>query len=124
MLKSNITKLSALLLLGVMGCTKLDENLNSTLTSQQTATALGASGVGLLLQTAYTDLGNTFTPQDLVFCLEENTADEALVPTRGGDWDDNGVWRVLHDHTWTADHQYVLNVFNSLNRLNFDATNV
>jgi hypothetical protein len=54
----------------------------------------------------------------------ENTADESLVPTRGGDWDDNGVWRVLHNHTWNADHGQILSVFNGLNKLNFDATNV
>src|SRR6185503_10486488 len=119
----NITACS-LLFLTVIGCTKLDENLRSRLTNAQTANALGANGVQLLLQGAYADLGGTFTAQDLLFCLEENASDEALVPTRGGDWDDNGVWRVLHNHTWNADHTYVLNVFNSLNKINFDATNV
>jgi len=117
-------KLFSLLLLTTVSCTKLDESLNSRLTNGQTANALGASGVGLLLQGAYADLGGPFTAQDLLFCLEENVSDEALVPTRGGDWDDNGVWRVLHNHTWNADHAYVLNVFNALNKLNFDATNV
>lgn len=106
------------------GCTKLNESLNSTLTNSQTANALGASGVGLLLQAAYTDLGTPFTAQDNVFSLEECSTDESLVPTRGGDWDDNGVWRVVHAHTWNADHSQVLNVFNNLNKLNFDATNV
>lgn len=106
------------------GCTKLDEKLNSTLTNEQTSTALGAQGTGLLLQAAYADIAGTFSSQDLVFSLQENTTDESLVPTRGGDWDDNGVWRVLHSHNWNADHQQLLNVFNSLNKLNFDATNV
>ena len=78
----------------------------------------------MLLAAAYADLGGPLTAQDLLFSLQENTSDEALVPTRGGDWDDNGVWRVLHAHTWNADHQYVLNVFNALNKVNFDATNV
>ena len=108
----------------VSGCTKLNEKLNSTLTNQQTATALGAQGTGLLLQAAYGDIAGTFSAQDQVFSLQQTTTDEALVPTRGGDWDDNGVWRVLHAHKWNADHQQILNVFNSLNKLNFDATNV
>ncbi|MBS1511295.1 MAG: RagB/SusD family nutrient uptake outer membrane protein [Bacteroidetes bacterium] len=106
------------------GCTKLNEQLSSTLTNGQTANALGSNGVALLLQNAYTDLGGPFTAQDLVFSLQENATDESLVPTRGGDWDDNGVWRVVHAHTWTADHSQVLNVFNALNKINFDATNV
>lgn len=110
--------------LAVFSCTKLNEGLRSNLTNQQTAEALGPAGTDLLLQAAYTDIGSAFNAQDLVFSLEENSTDESLVPTRGGDWDDNGVWRVIHAHTWNADHAQVLNVFNSLNKLNFDATNV
>ena len=124
MIKYKNLKLYALLLITAVSCTKLDEHLNSTLTNSQTANALGSAGVGLLLQGAYLDLGGTFNAQDLVFSLEENSSDESLVPTRGGDWDDNGVWRVVHNHTWNADHGQVLNVFNSLNKINFDATNV
>lgn len=120
-------KLSAFtlgLVLLTTGCTKLDEKLNSTLTIDEVSSALGAQGVSLLLSAAYADLAGPFSSQDLIFSLQENTTDESLVPTRGGDWDDNGVWRVLHAHTWNADHGQILNVFNSLNRLNFDATNV
>lgn len=113
-----------LLVLAMVSCTKLNEKLESTFTNDQAANALGAAGVGLLLQNAYNDLGGPFTGQDQLFSLEENTADESLVPTRGGDWDDNGVWRVLHNHTWTADHGQILTVFNNLNKINFDATNV
>jgi hypothetical protein len=78
----------------------------------------------LLLQSAYNDIPGPFVNQDQVFSLEENSTDESLVPTRGGDWDDNGVWRVIHNHTWNADHGQVLSVFNNLNAMNFDATNV
>ena len=112
------------LLMSATGCSKLDQKLPGSLTGPEVNSALGSAGVQILLNGAYSDLGGTFTAQDLLFCLQENASDEALVPTRGGDWDDNGVWRVLHNHTWNADHQYVLNVFNSLNKLNFDATNV
>ncbi|MEO8712819.1 MAG: RagB/SusD family nutrient uptake outer membrane protein, partial [Parafilimonas sp.] len=108
----------------ILGCTKLNEGLNSTLTNQQTSTSLGPAGTQLLLQAAYSDVGGPFTAQDLVFSLQENSTDESLVPTRGGDWDDNGVWRVVHSHNWNADHGQILSVFNSLNKLNFDATNV
>ena len=121
----NIKFLNSLLLVAALtSCTKLNQNLNSSLTNGQTANALGSAGIGLLLQGTYTDLAVPFTNQDQLFSLEENTADESLVPTRGGDWDDNGVWRVLHNHTWNADHGQILSVFNNLNKINFDATNV
>ncbi len=120
----NLKIYGVLLALALGGCSKLNEGLNSTLTNGQTSSSLGAAGTQLLLQAAYNDVGGPFTAQDLVFSLEENSSDESLVPTRGGDWDDNGVWRVIHNHMWNADHAQVLNVFNSLNKLNFDATNV
>ena len=31
---------------------------------------------------------------------QEITGDGVVAPTRGGDWDDGGKWRVLHQHTW------------------------
>jgi starch-binding outer membrane protein, SusD/RagB family len=123
--KSNYIILSAaLVLIGIAGCTKLKEDYKSSFTSDQLTQGLGASGTGLLLAGAYTDIATPFVGQDEVFSLEECTADETLVPTRGGDWDDNGVWRVLHNHTWNADHGQILQVFNNLNKMNFDATNV
>jgi len=121
-----ITKYAApfLAVIAMSGCTKLNEGLGSTLTNSQVSNALGSAGTGLLLSAAYADLGGPLTAQDQLFSLMENTTDESLVPTRGGDWDDNGVWRVMHNHTWNADHGQILNVFNSLNKINFDATNV
>lgn len=123
---NSIKKLSFLfVLIGIVtaSCSKLNEDLNSTLTNPQVTSSFRASGPQLILSGAYADL--TFLAgQDQLFSLEENSTDESLVPTRGGDWDDNGVWRVIHAHTWNADHGQILSVFNSLNKLNFDATNV
>jgi starch-binding outer membrane protein, SusD/RagB family len=31
---------------------------------------------------------------------QELTGDGVVPPTRGGDWDDGGKWRVLHQHAW------------------------
>jgi hypothetical protein len=62
--------------------------------------------------------------QDQLFSLEENVTDECLVPTRAGDWDDNGVWRTLHTHAWDATHGQSSTVFNNLGTLESDATTV
>jgi starch-binding outer membrane protein, SusD/RagB family len=119
---SRYFKVSSLLVLaGLAGCTKLTESYKTTIPQSTAAAVLTPD---LLLQTAYNDIPGPFAGQSNVYSLEENTTDESLVPTRGGDWDDNGVWRVIHNHTWNADHQQVLDVFNSLNGMNFDATNV
>jgi hypothetical protein len=106
-------------------CTKLEQRLNSSLTNEQAANALGANGTQLLLQTAYNDVGNPYSDPGNIFALEEVTADMCVVPTRAGDWDDNGKWRALKKHTWQADGvDVIIGQYNALNKLNFDATNV
>ncbi len=117
--------LAAFIVTVILGsCTKLDQQLNSALTNDQASTALGANGTQLLLQTAYNDIG-PYTGPGAIFALEEVPADMCVVPTRAGDWDDNGNWRNLKKHTWQADGiGIIIDQFNSLNKLNFDATNV
>jgi hypothetical protein len=115
---------ATLLLIILAGCTNLKEKYVQTVPQDQVVAAMGPQFPTLLLTGAYNDIPSPFVGQDEVFSLEENVADESLVPTRGGDWDDNGVWRVLHNHSYNADHAQVTQVFNNLNKLNFDATNV
>lgn len=114
-MKSKLLIISSLFL--IVSCTKLDQKLGSSIifnpSSGGTATAL--------LNGTYNDLAGLLHNQDQIFSLEENTADMCLVPTRGGDWDDNGVWRVLHAHTWTATHSQFISVFNGLGKLESDA---
>src|SRR5579871_794166 len=102
-------------------CTKLNEGLNQAFPYNPSGGTTSAAGV---LVTAYGDMANLFHGQDQLFSLEENTSDECLVPTRGGDWDDNGVWRVLHAHAWDATHTQSASVFTGLGTLESDATTV
>ena len=100
----------------VVSCTKLEEEQRDSVNFQRAS----ASG---LLQGAYNSL-NGIQTQDVVWALQEHSSDEALGPTRGPDWDDNGVWRVIHNHQWDADHSIVRNSFNSLLTAQFSATAV
>ena len=59
-----------------------------------------------------------------VFALSELTTDEAIAPTRGNNWDDNGVWRVLHQQKWDANNDRINVTFNSLGGVVFAATDV
>jgi hypothetical protein len=120
----NKTLCSFAIVMLLSGCTKLDEKLNNTLDGQQFADVLGSNGSAVLLKAAYADLTGPFGDVGQLVNLTGNTSDESLVPTRAGDWDDNGAWRVMHNHTWNADLGSILNTFNSFNKLNFDATNV
>lgn len=107
-----------------MGCTKLEQHLNNTLTLQEASTSFSAE---LFLKGAYNDIGGPYS--DLggdVAPLEDVSGDEQVVPTRATDWDDNGEWRGLHQHNWPIDDgdQKFITTWNDLNKINFDATNV
>lgn len=108
-----------LLITFTFGCTKLDQKLNDGFTTIPST----GSGVDVqaLLNGAYNDMNGLFHAQDQLFSLEETTTDEALIPARGGDWDDNGVWRVLHAHNWNALHVQMKSVFNGFGKLESDA---
>ena len=105
--------------ISLAACTKLNETLQSSVN-----TVGSNSDVQSLLNGAYNDIGTLLVNQDQMFSLQENTSDESLVPTRGGDWNDNGVWRVLHAHTWDVTHAQSSTVFLNLGKLESDATTV
>jgi hypothetical protein len=101
-------------LAGMLGCTKLDQKLQDSFTSSPSS---GNQDVQAILNGAYNSMNGLMHAQDQLFSLQETTSDEALIPTRGGDWDDNGVWRVLHAHKWTAIHTQTKSVFLGLGQL-------
>ncbi|UCH10685.1 MAG: RagB/SusD family nutrient uptake outer membrane protein, partial [Fidelibacterota bacterium] len=43
--------------------------------------------------------------------LQDISSDAMVVPTRGGDWDDGGMWRALQEHTWTPVHPSISNAW-------------
>src|SRR6478752_5687728 len=119
-MKLRYIPLTALLFATTFACTKLDQSLNDGFT-ETPASSTGGADVNALLNGTYNDLNGIIHSQDRIFSLMETTSDEALIPTRGGDWDDNGVWRVLHAHTWTPLHDQTRQVFNGLGQLESDA---
>jgi len=102
------------------GCTKLDERFLGDTT--QGAIASNGGNTGTLLQSLYNNLEAVFTPHLTVFPLQELCTDEAIAPTRGTDWDDNGMWRVLHQQKWVSGNPVISDGFNKLNGLVFAST--
>jgi hypothetical protein len=65
-----------------------------------------------------------FQDQGNLYALTEMTTDEYIAPTRGGDWDDNGAWRVLHAHAFDGDNDHIRDVFAALGGTTFSATDL
>jgi hypothetical protein len=101
-------------------CTKLDEKFRSELQEGNTSNITASQ----LLISAYNSLNGPFHGNGALWSAQEITSDEAIAPTRGPDWDDNGQWRALHAHTWNADQGQIRGAFNDLLRAQFAASNV
>lgn len=113
------------LAMGAFACTDLEETLREDLSGDQARQLLEENAdVSALLDAAYNSLQGPFQDQSRFWAAQEHTSDEVIGPTRGPDWDDNGVWRVLHNHTWNADHAFLGDTFNELLQVVFNATNV
>jgi hypothetical protein len=72
----------------------------------------------------YNSLNGYIGDQANLFALSEVTTDALLIPTRGSDWGDNGIWRQLHQHSWTPDHAFITNVWNQWNELQLTGSEV
>ena len=106
----------------VSGCTKLEEKLGS----QQPTTGGGGGGISpaSLLSSAYNGMRSPYQDQSRVWAAQQHTSDETIGPTRAGDWDDNGVWRVLHTHQWDATHGFLSDTYRELGQVVFTGTDI
>lgn len=107
---------ASVLYLFTTGCTNLDEQLYGAKFVDTSSTASTAD-----LESVYAQM-NGFADQSNLYALEEHTTDEMMGPTRGTDWDDFGVWRKLHQHTWDPSHTQIFDTWNQLNTGVYRAT--
>jgi len=115
----------ALLSTVVVACTDLELDESDSIFLEDTDEGFaGVADVQAALDQLYNDLRGQLEDQGNFFALNEVSTDETLVPTRGTDWGDNGIWRTLHAHTWSPTHQYILSTWNNLNQNVFRATQI
>ncbi|MEL7270357.1 MAG: RagB/SusD family nutrient uptake outer membrane protein [Bacteroidota bacterium] len=126
MKRNRLTQLALLGLgLAVVSCTDLEvEGSDSLIRQDAGAEFTGVSDPTSAVEGLFNDMEGFHDDQDNFFALQEVSTDEQLVPTRGTDWGDNGIWRVLHNHTWDASHQYLLNTWNNFNQSVFRSSEV
>ena len=109
-----------------VSCTDLEIEETDSLISEDSGSTgfTGLSDPESSLSDLYNKVGGDFQGQENMYALSEVATDELLVPTRGTDWGDNGIWRQLHTHTWTTSHLFVKNSWNNLNQNIFRATEI
>lgn len=108
---TKLVLMTGALFLFSLACTDLTERTPGSLTSleseEEFISALGE---------AYAVLGGDpgWTSHNNFFALSEVSTDEAVIPRRGGDWFDGGIWIDTHRHTINADHDPTNNAWTYL----------
>ena len=123
------TKISLLLTFSLLvaGCS-LDEHPRDQIPEQE-AYATPHDLFMNTVATLYNYIGGNTDGQGLqgtcrgVYDLQTFGSDEAMLPTRGGDWFDGGIWEDMYMHAWDAGHElpknawlYLYKVINLCNR--------
>ncbi|SKB33649.1 Starch-binding associating with outer membrane [Salegentibacter salinarum] len=103
----------------ITGCTNLDEEVFSEITEDSFVPA--EEDIVALSASAYTPLRYIMGWQGL-FDLQEESADIFVTPTRPNGWDDGGVYKRMHFHTWNETQWQPRNTwitcFNGINNIN------
>ena len=126
MLDFKFKVIACLLAMLAVSCTDLEiEQTDSIIdTGSDGGTFSGVAAVDASVQDLYNSIYGQLGDQANFFALNEVSTDETLVPTRGTDWSDNGIWRTLHAHTWAPTHRYILDTWNNLNQNVFRASEI
>ena len=102
-----------IIVLALMSCS-LDETPRSELPESAAYTSKESLYLNTVA-TLYNYIGGYEEGQGLqgtcrgVYDLQTFGSDEAMIPLRGGDWYDGGLWQAMYKHSWTAGHDLVKN---------------
>jgi starch-binding outer membrane protein, SusD/RagB family len=118
----NINKMKNRVIVPFLSMTFLFSSCSLDITESDSIITKGESGIFNGVPDANGSIDNIYNgirdqtgDQANLYALTEVSTDELLVPTRGTDWGDNGIWRTIHQHTFTPTHPYITNVWNDKN---------
>jgi len=118
------------LLLAVMAiitfsCTDLKiEATDSIIVESAGGEFTGVPDVASSLTNLYGGVRGQIESHEALLALNGVASDELIIPTRGTDWGDNGIWRTLQSHTWGPTHLFILNTWNNFNQNAFLANEI
>jgi len=88
----------------LFSCTKLDEKVYSELTAEQFIPT--ESDVASVMGPIYSNLRNVVAGWAGLYDVVEESSDLIVTPVRPNGWDDGGMYRRMHKHTWTPEEYH------------------
>lgn len=107
---------SAIILLSVLTSCSLDETPRDQIPEEEAYTSASTLYLNTVA-TLYNYIGGSTDGQGLqgtcrgIYDLNTFGSDEAMLPTRGGDWYDGGLWQAMYKHSWAAGHDLPKNAW-------------
>jgi len=86
-------------------CTNLDETVYSQLISEKFIPT--ENDVMSIIGPAYTQLRSVWSDWCGLYDVCEESSDVLVTPVRPNGWDDGGIYRRMHKHTWTANDYHI-----------------
>ena len=103
----------------IISSCSLDENPKDQIPEEEAYVDAGALYRNTVA-TLYNYIGGATDGQGLqgtcrgIYDLQTFGSDEAMIPTRGTDWYDGGIWQELYRHDWTPGHPMLGNAWSYL----------
>jgi hypothetical protein len=95
-------------------CTKLDETVYTELIAEQFNPT--ESDVASVMGPIYSNLRNVVSGWAGLYDVIEESSDAIVTPVRPNGWDDGGMYRRMHKHTWTPEEYHTSALWTRLYR--------
>lgn len=121
-MKTYFTILATILALTITACNGFLEESPQSLLPEELAYNTKEDLLNNAVLMLYTHVGGNTDSEGLqgtgrgIYDLNTFTTDEAIMPTRGGDWYDGGFWQGLFLHKWGVNNDAILNTWEYLYR--------
>jgi starch-binding outer membrane protein, SusD/RagB family len=96
----------------LFSCTKLDEKVYSELIAEQFNPT--ESDVASVMGPIYSNLRNVVAGWAGLYDVVEESSDLIVTPVRPNGWDDGGMYRRMHKHTWTPEEYHTGALWNRI----------
>lgn len=95
----------------VFGVTSCNNNLDEIVYSDITEDSYSYTDVNSSIGIVYADMRSLFGHTNY-YMVQETTSDEIVMPANPSGWDDGGIFKTLHLHTWNSENPQLINMWN------------
>jgi len=89
------------------------KDLNEVVYSDVTSSTYTYDNANAAIGIVYTNMRNLFGHTNY-FGVQETTSDELVMPANASGWDDGGIYKHMHLHTFNSEDPQLNNIFNTL----------